>query len=208
MIKVPALLLRQILQDRFRIWIYLSAGMIYIAIFSIIWYLEISHQYRSATFIYVPSIKTVTIHDFETDASVMKYVDNKIHFYNMSYTPEDLSPIASDFVYDTKQSQQLRKDANIMLQWMAGNFYDVFKEKIVVVSAYRSYEYQQGIKDRGCPDNLCAKAGYSEHQTGLAVDVWEATTNEQFLSQPKLAAYYDWLKSHAHLYGFTNTYQK
>ncbi|USN59532.1 MAG: D-alanyl-D-alanine carboxypeptidase family protein [Candidatus Peribacteria bacterium] len=64
------------------------------------------------------------------------------------------------------------------------------------------------MKDRGCSDDLCAKAGYSEHQTGLAVDLWEASTDQEFLSQPKLQRYYDWLDTRAYLYGFTNTYQK
>jgi hypothetical protein len=50
---------------------------------------------------------------------------------------------------------------------LAKEFHKEFGIKFQVNSAYRSYLYQKGIKDRGCPDNICAKAGYSEHQSGL-----------------------------------------
>jgi LAS superfamily LD-carboxypeptidase LdcB len=36
----------------------------------------------------------------------------------------------------------LRSEANLALQQMAKDFFDKFSEKIVVVSAYRSYDYQ------------------------------------------------------------------
>jgi LAS superfamily LD-carboxypeptidase LdcB len=85
-----------------------------------------------------------------------------------------------------------------------------FKEtgkKIVVVSAYRSYLYQKWIKDRGCPDNLCAKAWYSEHQTWLTVDLWSASSFNFWQKEPYKSRY-KWLKENAYKFGFHNTYQK
>ena len=76
------------------------------------------------------------------------------------------------------------------------------------MSAYRSYLYQKGIKDRGCPDNLCAKAGYSEHQSGLAVDFFRASTQSDWNASARLSSYYSWLQKNAHTYGFHNTYQR
>ena len=75
------------------------------------------------------------------------------------------------------------------------------------MSSYRSYSYQVGIKAGGCPDNLCARAGYSEHQSGLALDLWSASTNEYWKSSPRLMKFYTWLEENAHLYGFHNSYQ-
>jgi D-alanyl-D-alanine carboxypeptidase len=91
---------------------------------------------------------------------------------------------------------------------MAKAFYNDFKENIAVVSAYRSYKYQVSIKSGWCPDNLCAKAGFSEHQSGLAVDLWEASTEYNWKTDPKLKKYYKWLEENAYKYGFHNTYQK
>jgi len=83
-----------------------------------------------------------------------------------------------------------------------------FWEKLSVVSAYRSYTYQKGIKDRWCDDTLCAKAGYSEHQSGLAVDFWETTEEKRFREDEKLKSYFEWMKQEWHKFWFTNTYQK
>lgn len=90
---------------------------------------------------------------------------------------------------------------------MAEQFYRDTGEKMVVVSSYRSYAYQAGIKAGGCPDNLCAKAGYSEHQSGLTADLWSASSNEYWKSSARLMGYYAWLKEHAAEYGFHNPYQ-
>ncbi|MDR2411501.1 MAG: D-alanyl-D-alanine carboxypeptidase family protein [Candidatus Peribacteria bacterium] len=79
--------------------------------------------------------------------------------------------------------------------------------KIGIVSAYRSYEYQKIIKV-GCGDTWCAKPGYSEHQTGLVVDIFEASNEGNWRTTPSLMKYYLWLVKNAHLYGWHNTYQK
>jgi D-alanyl-D-alanine carboxypeptidase len=79
--------------------------------------------------------------------------------------------------------------------------------KIGIVSAYRSYEYQKVIKV-GCGDTWCAKPGYSEHQTGLVVDIFEASSEGNWRTTPSLMKYYLWLVKNSHLYGWHNTYQK
>lgn len=146
--------------------------------------------------------------DLNTDESITKFVNSKVSFNNKWYIPKELVSIKSDYVFDTKGNQILRKEAKEALDSLSKEFYQKFEKKISVVSAYRSYVYQQWIKNRWCPDNLCAKAWYSEHQSGLAVDLWETTTKAQFMSKPDLANYYVWLFENAHYYGFTNTYQK
>lgn len=146
--------------------------------------------------------------DLETDDSITKFVDNEVSFNDLSYLPEDLEYISSKYVYDTKWNLVLRSWANDAFQELAKSFYDTFWKQIVVVSAYRSYIYQKWIKDRWCPDNLCAKAWYSEHQSWLALDLWEASTQKDFLSKPNYKTYYNWLVENAYKYGFTNTYQK
>lgn len=142
------------------------------------------------------------------DDYITKFVNNKISFYNLSYIPKNLVKISSDYVVDIKWNQTLRTEANQALQQMAKDFFDKFSEKMVVVSAYRSYDYQVWIKSRWCSDNLCAKAGFSEHQTGLAVDLWEASTQKEFLNNFEFVSYFEWMKENAYKYWFHNTYQK
>ena len=147
--------------------------------------------------------------DLKIDDSITKFINSKVSFNDKSYIPSDLVNISSKYVYDSKWWRQVvRKIANSALQKLAENFYNKFNKKLTVVSAYRSYLYQKWIKDRWCPDNLCSKPWYSEHQSGLAVDLFEATTKTQFMSNPKLVKYFEWLNENAYKYGFHNTYQK
>jgi D-alanyl-D-alanine carboxypeptidase len=100
----------------------------------------------------------------------------------------------------------LRSEANEQLLQLSKAFYEKFQEPIVVVSAYRSYHYQKNQISESCKQSgYCAKEGESEHQLGLAVDVWETTNEEKFLSTYQ--TYYDRLKEYAHKYGFHQSYQ-
>ena len=148
-------------------------------------------------------------YDLETDSSLQKFVTSTIPFNNISYVPQNLEKISSDFVFDTKWwNQTLVSVANEALQKMAEKFFNETWEKVSVVSAYRSYEYQVGIKSRWCPDNLCAKAWYSEHQTWLVVDLWSASSEKEWKTNKKLQKYFSWLNQNAHKFWFTNSYQK
>jgi len=146
--------------------------------------------------------------DLYTDSSIQKFVGTEVSFSDISYIPENLVSLSWSYIVDAKWNWQMRKEALDKFEKMSQSFYAEFWEKIVVVSTYRSYVYQKWIKDRGCPDNLCAKAWYSEHQSWLWIDLWEASTNSQFLGKPNLKKYYDWLIKNASSYWFHNSYQK
>ncbi len=147
--------------------------------------------------------------DLESDNSITKFVNSKVSFNDKKYIPKNLEKIWSEFVFDNKWWRQIiRKEANMALQKMANRFMYNFNKKLVVVSAYRSYAYQKWIKDRGCPDNLCSKAGYSEHQSWLAIDIFEASSELNWKKSPVLLNYSNWLNENAQEFGFTNTYQK
>ena len=152
--------------------------------------------------------KTIKSYDLPSDNSITKFVNSSVSFNDKKYVPENLESISSDFIIDSKGNWKIIKIANTYLEKMSEVFYRNFWKKIIVVSSYRSYAYQKGIKDRWCPDNLCAKAWYSEHQSGLAIDLWETTTNNEFMSKKNLKEYYKWLNKNAYKYGFHNTYQK
>lgn len=77
------------------------------------------------------------------------------------------------------------------------------------VSAYRSYSYQNTLYTRYVSNNgqtladtFSARPGYSEHQTGLAVDINVASTSAHFENTPQ----YRWLSENAWKYGFILRY--
>ncbi|MGT2711768.1 LD-carboxypeptidase LdcB/DacB [Streptococcus oriscaviae] len=75
-------------------------------------------------------------------------------------------------------------------------------------SGFRSYETQAGLYQsyvsqdgQANADRYSARPGYSEHQTGLAFDLIDASGN--LLEEPTAA---QWLRHHAHEYGFIVRY--
>lgn len=146
--------------------------------------------------------------DFKTDNSLIKFVNNKISFNSLNYIPNDLKTIKWNYIFDIKWNSQLRQEANIALQNLSREFFEEFNIKLQIVSAYRSYNYQKVIKNNWCPDNLCAKAWYSEHQSWLAVDIFATTTKKDWQTNLQYIKYYNWFVKNAYKYGFSNTYQR
>ena len=102
------------------------------------------------------------------------YIVNKNIKLKKDYVPNDLESISLNYACKDKL---LRKEAKIAFETLAS---DAKKQgyNIIAVSAFRSYEYQEKLYKNYVKDygfyyaELCsAKAGHSEHQTGLAVDV-------------------------------------
>lgn len=96
--------------------------------------------------------------------------------------PLDFEPqvrvIESSSALDNSRGLELREVAASALEEMAAQMQTEGAGQLFVNSAYRSYEYQRELfisktEQYGEAEALLrsAKAGYSEHQTGLAVDV-------------------------------------
>ena len=145
--------------------------------------------------------------DFETDSSFTKYVDPDISYNELWYIPTDMRDLNDEYIIDRKWDAQLRWEAAKYFELLSQTFYRKFWEKVIVVSTYRSYGYQAGIKARWCPDHLCAKAWHSEHQSWLGIDVWETTSKADWEKNQKLSSYYLWLSQNAHKYGYHNPYR-
>lgn len=115
---------------------------------------------------------------------------------NKTYSmPEDfnpgLEPICEE--YFKKLTEDAKKEG---LDIYLGSGYRSYKDQVLV---YNSYVETDG-KEKA--DTYSARPGYSEHQTGLVIDV--NTINDAF-GETKEAA---WLAEHAHEYGFIIRYPK
>jgi D-alanyl-D-alanine carboxypeptidase len=131
--------------------------------------------------------------DFRDD---LLRVANKTH-YLADYTPPDLITGAQGFTYRALIDSDLR--AMLAAAGAAGT-------PLRLNSAYRSFSTQQALYNSyvardGAPlaDRYSARAGYSEHQLGLAVDF---TVSNSFGITPAGR----WLATHAHDYGFILRY--
>lgn len=124
---------------------------------------------------------------------------NKYHSLG-DYTPTDLKSLSYDKKY------QLREKAADAFEELvsAAKLENVF---IRPYSAYRSFTYQTSLYNRYVQrdgkleaDTYSARPGHSEHQTGLAVDVW--TEGKQKITTHDA----EWLKQNAYKYGFIIRY--
>lgn len=146
---------------------------------------------------------------FYDDASTLRFVSRSTPLSEITYAPSDLVSISGSLINQAGRNSLLRRDARDALWDLAGAFQSKFHIPLTVISWYRSAAYQQRLWDLGrCRDSLCAPPGYSEHQLGLAVDLFNATSESEFMTNPVYKRYVQWLKDNAHLYGWTQSYQK
>ena len=82
--------------------------------------------------------------------------------------------------------------------------------KIIANSSYRSYAdqeklYNDSVDNEGkdYADTYAARPGYSEHQTGLAIDIYVKGYDKTNFAQSPEAK---WLVTNAYLYGFILRY--
>lgn len=134
---------------------------------------------------------------------------NKFYLLNENYKPE-LVNIDNKYYYgENHQTRQITYDAFINM-WNAA-----YKENIYLIinSSFRDYKEQKKVynyyKDTEgttYADAFAARPGASEHQTGLALDIFckTHTSTSNFIESPA----YTWLTNNAYKYGFIERYQK
>ncbi len=142
--------------------------------------------------------------DFYSDISFQKFLDDN-HPLSSNYEANDIVKINSDFTSNKSSDFMLRKEASEMFEWMAREFSNAFgfKAKLTINSARRSQAYQRKLIST-CSAWRCAKPGTSEHEAGLALDLWVNGWNIKAWS----GKYYQRLMDNAHKYGYHNSYQK
>ncbi|MBE6147500.1 MAG: D-alanyl-D-alanine carboxypeptidase family protein [Firmicutes bacterium] len=133
---------------------------------------------------------------------------NKYLYLPEDYIPKNLESINKNFTNGTKQ---LVKEAKIAFEKMAT---DAKQEgyNIRAISAYRSYSYQQVLYQKYVlndgpekADTYSARPGFSEHQTGLVVDIDNIKRDfNNFESTEE----FKWMTNNAHDYGFILRYPK
>lgn len=144
--------------------------------------------------------------DCDTEKGILLNV-NKYYALKEDYEPSNLTKISIKYSYDGNSITEEANDAYVSL-WKSAN-----KEgfTLIVNSSYRSYTSQDEVysnikfsKGSREADKVAARPGHSEHQTGLAIDVFEK--GNQSTETFKDSEAYQWLKENSYLYGFIERY--
>lgn len=143
-----------------------------------------------------------------TNEDALLVLVNKYNALDANYEPKDLETINSK--YNHSINGKLRKEAKNAFEKMCEA---ALKDNITIYngSAYRSYNYQKNLYNKYVSidgftqaETYSARAGYSEHQTGLALDI--LNKNNEFISQNDKE--YTWLINNSYKFGFILRYPK
>jgi D-alanyl-D-alanine carboxypeptidase len=146
---------------------------------------------------------TTTTYDIDSASSLTVVVNKHRPLDPPSYVPKPLTRI---------KTEQLRSDAALAYQEMVKKA-KADRVNIVTISGYRSYDHQASLYasyvqqyGQETADTIAARPGHSEHQTGLAMDVGNASgacaLQDCFEGTPVGV----WVAEHADEYGFIIRY--
>lgn len=139
---------------------------------------------------------------------------NKNYALDSSYAPSDLVlPNVLALGHEQNKTIYLREEASQHLEQLFSAAEQEAGLIFLARSGYRSYEtqvslYQRYVDQNGqeAADRFSARAGHSEHQTGLAIDVTADSVNGQLTTEFGKTAEGIWLKDNAHRFGYIIRY--
>ena len=143
-----------------------------------------------------------------TNLNSINILVNKHNYLTEDYVPENLENINSSYALSNMKMVSEAKNAfeNLSKDASKQNL------KVIAMSTYRSYEYQVDLYNRyvktdgkEAADTYSGRPGNSEHQTGLAVDVYNV--KESYTNFEKTKEY-TWMQDNAYKYGFILRFPK
>ncbi len=133
---------------------------------------------------------------------------NKYSYVERGFEPANLVELDSSCKVSGK-SVKLVKEAADAFKRLSADALEL-EYHIIGMSGYRTYAYQENLYNNYLKndtkenvDTYSARPGYSEHHTGLALDVQTDSVSFNNFGQTKE---YEWLLDNAHKYGFVIHY--
>lgn len=132
---------------------------------------------------------------------------NKFYYLENNFIRDDIKNISLQYSYANN------KAALIVIEEFERMREDVLKEldvNLMVNSSFRPYKDQEEIYNeykkisQKYADSYAARPGYSEHQTGLAIDI--TSLEHPYVNEFKQSEEYEWLKNNCYKYGFILRY--
>lgn len=184
-------------------------------------YLTYQEKEKDSDLTHVVAIVNVGAdHDYYDESYVSKTVTdlkdeylilvNKFHYLGQDFAPEDIVDIRNWYAYGENSIREKVYD-QFLAMYKAAEKEDL---KLIITSSYRTYAEQEKLwkdykRDHGqeWADRVSARPGYSEHQTGLTLDIvtdGEGSSMSNFENTDE----FKWLSKNAHKYGFILRYPK
>lgn len=153
-------------------------------------------------------------YSFYTHTKKSKYLNstnilvNKYYYLDEDYVPDNLETIPEEFARNGMKLVNIAKDGFISMAR------DASKEniKIIAMSSYRSYDYQIDLYNKyvtedgvNAADTYSGRAGFSEHQTGLCIDVYDGDTDYTNFENTDS---FKWMQKNSYKYGFILRFPK
>lgn len=145
--------------------------------------------------------------------SVFVVVNKQRQISPKTFVPNDLVKVESSKTLDNSRKLTLSVPAADALEQMAAALSAAGEGKLFLNSAYRSFEVQSDlfvskVKEYGKAEALVrsARAGYSEHQTGLAADVSVPEQGCAILTCFGNTSAGKWIQQNSWRYGFIVRY--
>lgn len=133
---------------------------------------------------------------------------NKYNYLTEDYVPSNLENISTTYA---RSGMQLVKEAKEAFETLSES---AKKDgmNVIAMSSYRSYDYQVNLYNnyvaqdgKEAADKYSARPGYSEHQTGLAVDVYNLDLPYTSFEETNE---FTWMQENAYKYGFILRFPK
>jgi len=141
-----------------------------------------------------------------TDKFSYDMLVNKYHGVSENFIPENLVDVPSDY----GKNQKLNEEALKAFIKMSDDCKAATNYKLLIRSGYRDFEEQEKTYntysktfDKTYAENYVTHPGFSEHHTGLAIDV-KAESTDVFASSKESK----WAYDNAYKYGFILRYKK
>ena len=181
-------------------------------------YIEYKAKNKKKSFSDVVAIVNVGANNDWYDNKTVKETDlskgnliivNKFNYLNETYEPDNITEISLSCSYGSNKVSKETNDAYIEMakaakedgvQLMANSTYRTYERQDEI---YKDFYYSKGIN---YADNYAARPGHSEHQTGLALDIF--TTGNSTTSNFEDSDAFEWLSKNAYKYGFILRYPK
>ena len=133
---------------------------------------------------------------------------NKYNYLDDKYVPKNLEKVSTVYALSNMKLVEKAKEAYEEMAKDASKN----KLKLVILSSYRSYDYQVDLYNRYAKkdgkdkaDTYSGRPGFSEHQTGLAIDIYNGKTPYTKFESTKE---FDWMQDNAYKYGFILRFPK
>lgn len=148
----------------------------------------------------------------EADSEGYLKLVNKENSLDENYKPENLIIPNVGLTKDRSNEQNLvRADIADDVESFLGDAEEAGYE-IFLSSGYRSYNlqsilYKNDLRDHGYESGYVAKAGTSEHQLGLAIDITSHSVDLELTDNFENTSEGQWALENAHKYGFILRYK-